>query len=156
MQSWVQHVKSYCASKGISYKNALRDPQCKESYHSSKSTSTPQETPSNPEPKKRTSRIKIPVVEETIDVAHDSIMDGNSMGKNKKNPLIKWIQLATQHRTNLRKIWTIYPILPKIGHREEIIKNYQPWVSFNASPHHYSILVTSLPAAHNSLIQQFF
>ena len=88
MQSWVQHVKSYCASKGISYKNALRDPQCKESYHSSKSTSTPQETPLNPEPKKRTSRIKIPVVEETIDIAHDSIMDGNSMGKNKKNPLL--------------------------------------------------------------------
>ena len=88
MQSWVQHVKSYCASKGISYKNALRDPQCKESYHSSKSTITPQETPSNPEPKKRTSRIKIPVVEETIDVAHDSIMDGNSMGKKKKNPLL--------------------------------------------------------------------
>jgi hypothetical protein len=88
MQSWVQHVKSYCASKGISYKNALRDPQCKESYHSAKSTSNPTETPSNPESKKRTSRIKIPVVEETIDIAHDSMMDSNSMGKNKKNPLL--------------------------------------------------------------------
>jgi len=149
MQSWVQHVKSYCASKGISYKNALRDPQCKESYHSAKSTSTPQETPSNPELKKRTSKIKIPVIEETIDIAHDSIMDGNSMGNNKKNPL-----LNMDPTTNP----TPDESTENIKHPEELIKNYQPWVSFNddTSPRHCSILVKSLLAVHKSPIQLFF
>ena len=36
MSNWINHVKEYATSKGISYKEALKDPNCKSSYHSSK------------------------------------------------------------------------------------------------------------------------
>ena len=36
MSNWINHVKEYATSKGISYKEALKDPNCKSSYHSTK------------------------------------------------------------------------------------------------------------------------
>lgn len=31
---WINHVKSYAQEKGIKYRDALKDPQCKASYKS--------------------------------------------------------------------------------------------------------------------------
>jgi len=36
MTAWTDHVKTYCAKKGISYKEGLKDPECKTSYHNAK------------------------------------------------------------------------------------------------------------------------
>ena len=36
MTAWTDHVKMYCAKKGISYKEGLKDKDCKESYHNVK------------------------------------------------------------------------------------------------------------------------
>ena len=36
MTAWTDHVKTYCAKKGISYKQGLKDPECKTSYHNAK------------------------------------------------------------------------------------------------------------------------
>lgn len=34
--NWIQHVKAFAASKGMKYRDALRSPECKASYHSKK------------------------------------------------------------------------------------------------------------------------
>jgi len=36
MTAWTEHVKAYSVRKGISYKEGLKDPECKSSYHSKK------------------------------------------------------------------------------------------------------------------------
>jgi len=36
MTAWTDHVKTYCSKKGISYKEGLKDKECKESYHNVK------------------------------------------------------------------------------------------------------------------------
>ena len=33
---WTDHVKEYSTRKGISYKDALKDSECKETYHKQK------------------------------------------------------------------------------------------------------------------------
>lgn len=33
---WVEHIKDYAKSNGMTYRDALKDPKCKSSYHSSK------------------------------------------------------------------------------------------------------------------------
>ena len=37
MTAWTEHVKSYASSKGISYREALKDPNCKATYTKSSS-----------------------------------------------------------------------------------------------------------------------
>jgi len=37
MTKWIEFVKEFASKKGMSYKNALKDPECKKEYHSSKS-----------------------------------------------------------------------------------------------------------------------
>lgn len=39
MSAWVQHVKSYCTSHNMKYKEAMSHPDCKASYQSSKGSS---------------------------------------------------------------------------------------------------------------------
>ena len=34
--NWVEHVRAYANRKGISYKDALKDNECKETYHKQK------------------------------------------------------------------------------------------------------------------------
>ena len=36
MTAWTDHVKAYSIKKGISYKEGLKDPGCKKSYHDAK------------------------------------------------------------------------------------------------------------------------
>ena len=36
MTKWIEFVKEFASKKGMSYKNALKDPECKKEYHSSK------------------------------------------------------------------------------------------------------------------------
>jgi hypothetical protein len=33
---WTEHVKAFATKNGISYKNALKDSECKELYHKQK------------------------------------------------------------------------------------------------------------------------
>ena len=33
---WIEHIKSFAKSNGMTYKDALKDPKCKEAYHSGK------------------------------------------------------------------------------------------------------------------------
>lgn len=35
MNKWIQFVKEYASKNGITYREALRDPKCKEAYKSS-------------------------------------------------------------------------------------------------------------------------
>ena len=39
--NWVSFVKQYATSKGISYKDALKDSECKETYHKQKTEKPP-------------------------------------------------------------------------------------------------------------------
>jgi hypothetical protein len=38
---WVEHVRAYATSKGISYREALKDSECKETYHKQKLEKSP-------------------------------------------------------------------------------------------------------------------
>ena len=46
MSDWITHVKQYASQKGITYNAALKDSECKSSYHSKKTVtpSVPKET----------------------------------------------------------------------------------------------------------------
>lgn len=33
---WIEHIKSFAKSNGMTYKDALKDPKCKEAYHTGK------------------------------------------------------------------------------------------------------------------------
>ena len=38
---WVEHVRAFATNKGISYKDALKDSECKETYHKQKTEKPP-------------------------------------------------------------------------------------------------------------------
>lgn len=38
---WISHVKSYAQEKGMKYRDALKDPECKAIYKSGKGLETP-------------------------------------------------------------------------------------------------------------------
>ena len=42
MSKWIEFVKEFASKKGMSYKNALKDPECKKSYSESKTASRPE------------------------------------------------------------------------------------------------------------------
>jgi len=43
--NWINHVKQYASQKGITYNAALKDSECKSSYHSKKTESKPVSVP---------------------------------------------------------------------------------------------------------------
>ena len=45
MSNWINHVKQYASQKGISYNAALKDSECKSSYHSKKTVPKPVSVP---------------------------------------------------------------------------------------------------------------
>ena len=85
MSNWINHVKQYASQKGITYTNALKDQECKSSYHSKKTVtpsvpkeivSVPKEIILNDKPKRRTKKTIInikPIDENKINIITDII-----------------------------------------------------------------------------------
>lgn len=47
--AWVEHIKEFAKRKGMSYKDALKDPECKSSYHEGKTKGKGMEAPAEKE-----------------------------------------------------------------------------------------------------------
>jgi hypothetical protein len=52
VSAWISHIKEFAKKHGLTYKQAISDPECKSSYHSTK-------TPAEKTPAKRTPKVKI-------------------------------------------------------------------------------------------------
>jgi len=67
MSKWIDFVKEFASKKGMSYRNALKDPECKKDYHASKGGSLGKEPILSPIPvgrKERKTKKPITKVEE--------------------------------------------------------------------------------------------
>ena len=67
MSKWIDFVKEFASKKGMSYRNALKDPECKKDYHASKGGSLGKEPVLSPLPvgrKERKTKKPITKVEE--------------------------------------------------------------------------------------------
>jgi len=103
---WVDHVKAYATSKGITYRQALKDSECKETYHKQKGEQKEVDN-GNKEFKKRQSTKKlINFGEETIEIPREMALNNNpieALTKN-KTPRRRKINGQIQPSINLEPI----------------------------------------------------
>jgi hypothetical protein len=103
---WTEHVKEYATRKGISYKDALKDSECKETYHKQKGEQKEVDK-GNKEFKKRQSTKKlINFGEETIEIPREMALNNNpieALTKN-KTPRRRKINGQIQPSINLEPI----------------------------------------------------
>ena len=83
---WTEHVKEFATRKGISYKDALKDSECKETYHKQKLEKPPTVEQGNKEFNKRQSTKKlINFGEETIEIPREMALNNNPIETLTKN-----------------------------------------------------------------------
>ena len=106
IMKWVDHVKAYATSKGITYRQALKDSECKETYHKQKGEQKEVDK-GNKEFKKRQSTKKlINFGEETIEIPREMALNNNpieALTKN-KTPRRRKINGQIQPSINLEPI----------------------------------------------------
>lgn len=79
MADWINFVKSFCAKKGISYKQALMDPECKAEYHRTK-INTKEVVKGNVEFRNRRKTNKLlNFGEETIEIPREMVLDNKAV-----------------------------------------------------------------------------
>jgi hypothetical protein len=84
MTKWIEFVKEFASKKGMSYKNALKDPECKKEYHSSKTEggALAKEPVLVPPPMpKRERKTKKPIIKVEPESPKD-ISEANASGQN--------------------------------------------------------------------------
>ena len=97
MSNWINHVKEYATRKGITYNTALKDSECKSTYHAKKTESKAVDTGNKIFRKKRETNKLLNFNEETISVPRELALDdkavptltkSNSISKRKGKPSI--------------------------------------------------------------------
>ena len=104
---WVDHIRAYASSKGISYREALKDSECKETYHKQKTEKPPTVEEGNKAlNKKRYTKKLLNFGEETIEIPREMALDNNpveTLTKN-KTPRRRKINGVIQPSINLEPI----------------------------------------------------
>ena len=109
MSNWINHVKEYAKTKGISYSSALKDPETKSTYHAKKTESKAVDTGNKIFRKKRETNKLLNFNEETISVPRELALDdkavptltkSNSISKRKGKPAIN-IEPNDENKINI-------------------------------------------------------
>ena len=103
---WTEHVKEYASRKGISYKDALKDNECKESYHKQKGEQKEVEKGNKEFKKRQSTKNLINFGEETIEIPREMALNNNpveALTKN-KTPRRRKINGIIQPSINLEPI----------------------------------------------------
>ena len=103
---WTDHVKEYSTRKGISYKDALKDSECKETYHKQKGEQKEVDKGNKEFNKKQSTKHLLNFGEETIEIPREMALDNNpveTLTKN-KTPRRRKINGLIQPSINLEPI----------------------------------------------------
>ena len=103
---WTDHVKEYSTRKGISYKEALKCTECKETYHKQKEEHKEVEKGNKEFNKKQSTKKLINFGEETIEIPREMALNNNpveTLTKN-KTPRRRKINGIIQPSINLEPI----------------------------------------------------
>ncbi len=103
---WTEHVKEYATRKGISYKDALKDTECKETYHKQKGEQKEVEKGNKEFNKRQSTKNLINFGEETIEIPREMALNNNpveTLTKN-KTPRRRKINGIIQPSINLEPI----------------------------------------------------
>ena len=104
--NWVEHVRAYANRKGISYKDALKDTECKETYHKQKGEQKEVEKGNKEFNKRQSTKKLINFGEETIEIPREMALNNNpveTLTKN-KTPRRRKINGIIQPSINLEPI----------------------------------------------------
>jgi len=104
--NWVEHVRAYANRKGISYKDALKDTECKETYHKQKGEQKEVEKGNKEFNKRQSTKKLINFGEETIEIPREMALNNNpieALTKN-KTPRRRKINGQIQPSINLEPI----------------------------------------------------
>ena len=82
---WTDHVKEYSTRKGISYKDALKDSECKETYHKQKGEQKEVDKGNKKFNKKLSTKHLLNFGEETIEIPREMALDNNPVETLTKN-----------------------------------------------------------------------
>ena len=83
--NWVSFVKEYANGKGISYKDALKDSECKETYHKQKGEQKEVDKGNKEFNKKQSTKHLLNFGEETIEIPREMALDNNPVETLTKN-----------------------------------------------------------------------
>ena len=83
--NWVSFVKEYANRKGISYKDALKDSECKETYHKQKGEQKEVDKENKEFNKKQSTKHLLNFGEETIEIPREMALDNNPVETLTKN-----------------------------------------------------------------------
>jgi len=106
---WVEFVKSYCSRHGISYKEGLKNAECKEQYHKQKGEQKEVETGNKIFKKKQETNKLLNFNEETISVPRELALEdkvvptltkSNSISKRKGKPAIN-LEPSDENKINV-------------------------------------------------------
>ena len=127
MSAWINHVKSYSAKHGISYKNSLKDPQCKEEYSRIKSGEKQVEQGNKEFKQRQRTKKLLNFGEETIEIPREMALENkvvptltpsNTIRKRNKVPAINIeptdenkINIITENKTHEEKFNDFKPEL---------------------------------------------
>ena len=104
--NWVEFVRAYANRKGISYKDALKDSECKETYHKQKGEQKEVEKGNKEFNKRQSTKKLVNFGEETIETPREMALNNNpveALTKN-KTPRRRKINGIIQPSINLEPI----------------------------------------------------
>ena len=103
---WTEHVKEFATRKGISYRDALKDNECKETYHSKKGEQKEVEKGNKEFNKRQTTKNLINFGEETIEIPREMALNSNPVSAltKAKMPRKKKINGIIQPSINLEPV----------------------------------------------------
>ena len=111
---WVDHVQAYASNKGISYKEALKCTECKETYHKQKTEKPPTVEQGNKElNKRRYTKKLINFGEETIEIPREMALNNNPVETLTKNhtPRRRKIKGQIQPSINLEPVASLSEVI---------------------------------------------
>ena len=82
---WTEHVKAFAIKKGISYKNALKDSECKELYHKQKGEQKEVDKGNKEFRSKQETKNLLNFGEETIEIPREMALNNNPIETLTKN-----------------------------------------------------------------------
>jgi hypothetical protein len=103
---WVDHVKAYASNKGITYRQALKDSECKETYHKQKGEQKEVDKGNKEFNKRQSTKKLINFGEETIEIPREMALNNNPVETLTKNhtPRRRKIKGQIQPSINLEPI----------------------------------------------------
>jgi hypothetical protein len=82
---WVDHVKAYASNKGITYRQALKDSECKETYHKQKGEQKEVDKGNKEFNKRQSTKKFINFGEETKEIPREMALNNNPVETLTKN-----------------------------------------------------------------------